>query len=110
MDKRKRGKIPLKRVPEPVEWLLRNASVMQLEFLKGLANSTQFFTFTNLIGKFKEYNVYEVFRYEAANEHDLAYFRAAKRGELAGLDAFILACQMAGEELTRRKKAKEVKI
>ena len=105
-DKRRKTKIPVRNMPVPVSWILKFSTGEQLEYLNRLAKSEDFKTFVNLVSRFKEYNVYEVFRYVARDDNDLALFRAAKRGELAGLDALILAAQMAGEEIQRRKKAK----
>lgn len=106
IDRRRKTKIPVRNMPAPVAWILRYSTGEQLEYLNSLAKSENFKTFVNLVSRFKEYNVYEVFSYVARNDSDLSLFRAAKRGELAGLDALILAAQMAGEEIQRRKKVK----
>lgn len=109
LDKRRRTRIPIKRFPVPVEWMLKNATGASLEYLDRMAKSPDFVTFVNFVAKFKEYNVYEVYSYQARSAEELAYFRAAKVGELAGLDAIIYTAQAAGDEILRRKKAKEVK-
>lgn len=107
-DKRHKSKIPVNKLPGPVEWMLKNATLQQLQYMRAQAASVNFQIFVNLISRFKDYNVYEVFRYMAKDDKDLALFRAAKRGELAGLDAYIMVCQMAGDEIARRKKIKEI--
>ena len=107
-DKRKRTRIPVKKLP-PVEWLLKSATIEQLQYLSRIGRGEEFATFVNLISKFKDYNVYEIYRYQAKDPEDLAYFRAAKVGEVAGLDALILACQGAQDEIVRRRKLREVK-
>ena len=106
VDKRRRTKVEVRSMPPPVEWILKNATGEQLEYLSRMSSSSDFKTFANLIGRFKEYNVYEVFRYIAKDENDLALFRASKRGEIAGLDALLLAAQMASDGIKRRKKVK----
>ena len=108
LDKRKHSKIPIRKLPEPVEWLLRNITGQQLEYLDRIGKSEEFRTFVNLVGKFKDHNVYEIYRYKASSADDLAYFRAGKVGEVAGLDALLFACQGAGEEIARRKRMREV--
>lgn len=105
-DKRRKNKIPIRTMPLPVLWILQNATGEQLEYLNRMAKSEEFKTFINLISKFKQYNIEEVFRYGAKSEADLAYFRASKVGEVAGLDAIIMVCQLAQEELDRRRKIK----
>lgn len=102
-DKRKKPKIPIKRKPS-VEWLLRNATGSQLSFMRGLVSGDDFKDFINLISKFKEYNVYTVFEYKAADDKDLAVYRAYRKGGVDTLTDFILACQLAKEESDRRKK------
>lgn len=108
-DLRRKSRIPVKRLPAPVEWILKNATGQQLDYLNRIGKSSEFGTFVNLIARFKDYNVYEVYRYQAKDEKELAYFRAAKVGEVAGLDALIMVCQAAGDEIVRRRKAREVK-
>lgn len=108
LDKRKKSKVPIRRLPEPVEWLLRNATGQQLDYLDRMGKSEEFRTFVNLVGKFKDHNVYEIYRYKAVSADDLAYFRAGKVGEVAGLDALLFACQGAGDEIARRRRMKEV--
>ena len=107
-DKRRRSKIPIRSLPEPVEWLLKNLTGQQLDYLDRMAKSEEFVVFLNLVGKFKHHNVYEIYGYVAKDASDLAFFRAGKVGEVAGLDALILACQSAGEEISRRKRLKEM--
>ena len=109
IDKRRKAKIPVKNVPVPVQWLLKNATGGQLDYLDRMGKGEEFRDFVNLISNFKHYNVYEAFNYIAKDEKDLALFRASKRGELAGLDALIMVCQLAKEEKERRKKLKEVR-
>lgn len=108
LDKRKRSKIPMRRLPEPVEWLLKNSTGQQLSYLDRMAKSEEFRVFITLVEKFKHHHVYEIYRYVATSADDLAYFRAGKVGEVAGLDALLLACQGAGDEISRRKRMKEV--
>ena len=106
MDQRRKAKIEIRKIPEPVIWILKNATLSQLNFLQRIASSEDFKDFVNLIGSFKHYNVYEVFNTPISNPEELVALRAAKRGETAGLDALILACQRAKEEKERRKRLK----
>ena len=106
-DKRKRAKIPIHSLPAPVEWLLKNATGQQLDYLDRMAKSEEFSVFLNLVGKFKHHTVYEIYGYMAQDADDLAYFRAGKVGQVAGLDALIIVCQSAGMEISRRKRLKE---
>ncbi len=108
-DQRRKTQVPIRKVPEPVEWILKNSTFQQLQYLNSIARSSDFSVFVNLVGKFKEFNVYEVYRYRTTSPEDLAYFRAAKVGEVAGLDALIMACQGAQDEINRRRKLREVK-
>ena len=105
-DKRKKSKIPVKTIPEPVQWILKNATISQLNFLANLSGSSDFKDFVNLISNFKHYNVYEVFRAQIRTPEELLVLRASKVGELAGLDAIIMASQLAKEEKERRKRLK----
>ena len=105
-DKRRRTNIEIRNIPPPVVWILKNATGEQLSYLDRMAKSEDFKTFANLVGKFKEYNVYEVFNYVSKTEQELVYFRAAKKGEIAGLDALLYAAQLAGKEIQRRKNIK----
>lgn len=102
-DKRKKSKIPI-RPKSSVEWLLRNATGSQLNLMRGLSSGDDFKDFINLITKFKDYNVYSVFEYKAQDDKDLAIYRAYRKGGVDTLTDFILACQLAKEELERRKK------
>ena len=106
IDKRKKPKIPVKTLPEPVVWILSNATGEQLDYLNKMGKSGDFKIFVNLINKFKEFNVYKVFGFESPDDRGLTIFRAFKRGEIQGLDALIFAAQAAGIEIERRKKMK----
>ena len=106
-DKRRKTKIPVHKVPPPVIWLLKNATSSQLNFLQRIAALEDFKDFVNLVSNFKHYNVYEVFNTPIANPEQLVALRAAKVGEVAGLDALIMVCQLAKEEKERRKRLKE---
>lgn len=109
VDKRRRTKIPIRKLPAPVEWMLKNATSEQLNYLNRMAKSEDFSTFVNFVAHFKEYNVYEVYNYRYRNFEDLALFKAAKVGELAGLDALLMSAQGAFSEIERRRRMKEIK-
>src|SRR3990167_1008983 len=105
-DKRKKAKLPVKSIPAPVAWILQNATGEQLSYLNKMVKSGEFPTFINLLSRFKQYNIEMVFRYEAKSEQDLFYYRASIRGENVGLDALVMAAQLAGEEIENRRKKK----
>ena len=92
--------------PTPVRWIVENATSEQLEYLNHLATSANFRILIRLIENFTRYNIDEVFGYKSSDDRDLALFRAAKRGEVAGLAAFIRACKAADEEIKRRRSIK----
>lgn len=106
---RRKIKIPIKNVPPAVNWILQNATLSQLQFLHRMAKAEDFSLFVNLISAFKHYNVYEVYNFEYQTPEQLVAFKAAKVGEVAGLDALIKATQLAGEEIQKRKSKKEVR-
>lgn len=102
----RRTKVPVKKIPSIVEWILNNATGQELDYLDGLSRSPDFAVLTRLTGKFKDYNVYEVFTTLVKDADELNLLRAAKRGEVAAFDAFILACQAAKSEIKHRREAK----
>lgn len=106
MDSRK-TKIEVRSVPEPVNWILKNSTGEQLDYLDALAKSTNFKLLVKIVTDFKHYNVYEVFRAVVDDARQLEVLRAAKRGEVAGLDALLMACQAASAEIERRRSIKE---
>lgn len=104
-DKRRKTKIPFK--PEAVvAWILKEATGEQLSLLNRIGSGEDLKTFINLITKFRHYQVYTVFDYRAEDDHDLALYRAARRGGVAVLEALIKAAQLASEEIERRKKVR----
>lgn len=90
-----KGKIPVKTIPAPVAWILKNATGAQLDFLQRMGKAEDFKDFVNLISNFKHYNVYEVFNTPVSKPEELVALRAAKVGEVAGLDALIMVCQLS---------------
>ena len=103
----RKTKIPVKKLPEPVEWILKNSTGQQLDYLSSMARSPQFKLLVKLVTDFKHYNVYEVFRARVRDAEELMSIRDAKRGEVAGLDAFLYACQAASEEIQARKVSRK---
>lgn len=106
MSSKRKTLVSVKSLPEAVEWILKNANGGQLDFLNYIGKHPDFLQLVKLIGLFKEYNIYEVFNFKARNAEELMFFRAAKRGETAGLDALILSFQAASEEIKRRRDGK----
>ena len=87
-----------------VNWILRIATGEELEYLVSIHSATRFKLFVSIIDKLTKKNIEDVFMYTAKDDRDLAEFRAAKRGQVAGMRAFLIACQSAIEEVKRRKK------
>lgn len=75
--------------------------------MAGLASKSREFSILNSIfTRLTDYNIHQVF-YENFNQpEELHTFRAAKRGEVASLKGFAMACQAAREEIELRKKRK----
>lgn len=99
---RKTG-IPIRSLPSASDWILKNATGEQLDYLNSLSNSGNFKVLVKIVENFKHYNVYEVFKANVKDADELMAYRAAKRGEVAGLDALLYAIQGASLEISRRK-------
>jgi hypothetical protein len=106
-EKKRRTNVRIVSEPTPVRWIVENATSEQLEYLNRLAKASDFKVFVNLVENFTKYNIEEVFGYRAKDAEDLAQFRDAKRGEVAGLVALLRACRAASDEIQRRKGAKK---
>ena len=102
----RRSKIPVKTIPAPVQWILTNATLAQLDFLDKMGKAEDFKQFINLVDNFKHYNVYKLYNAPFQTPEELVAMRAAVVGEVSGLDTLIMACQWAKEEKERRKNAK----
>lgn len=100
----RKTKVPVKNIPPIVDWILRNATGQELDYMNSISGSNSFPILIKLFGKFKEYNVYEVFNTLIKDAHELEVLRASKRGEVAAFDAFLLACQAAKSEMKRRRE------
>lgn len=88
--------IPVKSVPQIVEWLTKNCTKEEIFFMADLAGDRKKFTILNQIfTRLTEYNLHEVFYTPVKSSEELSLFRASKRGEVAGLKAFSMACQAA---------------
>lgn len=105
-DVNRKTTIPLKTIPAIVEWLLTNCSYTEIQFMADLAGSrSKFKILHSILTRLTDMNVHEVFF--ASKIHDpeeLYYLWVAKRGEVAGLKAFALACQAAREKINQRKE------
>jgi hypothetical protein len=107
MDANRRTTLPIKSIPQIVEWLLKNCNKSELEFMASIASSrTNLKLLTSIFTRLTDYNVQEVFYERISDPNELLMFRASKRGEVAGLKAFSMACQAALVELTSRRKEK----
>ncbi len=98
--------IPLKAIPDIVEWLLVNCSEDEIAFMIELASDRRKFSLINSIfTRLTDCNVHEVFYGKVSSPEELYGLWTAKRGEVAGLKAFAKACQVA----VKRKQEKRVK-
>jgi hypothetical protein len=106
---RKTG-IPVKTIPDIVSWLLSNCTKDEIYFMADLAtNSKKFMILNSIITRLTDYNIHEVFYQKFATIQELSDFRAAKRGEVAGLKALSMACQAAKIKIERRLIEKKKK-
>jgi hypothetical protein len=104
----RKTKIPVRDFPKIAEWILNRCTGEQLTFLHRLSNSSDLRLLAKIVDDLKEFNVHSVFSYNAKDDNDLALFRAAARGQVAGLTAFLYAVQAAKLEVERRKREKEI--
>lgn len=111
MPKRKEEEVPRKTgvqvidIPSIVKWLVDNCSATEIEFMTSLASDPRRFRVLNSIfTKLTEYNKHEVFMYKYRGPEDLMVFHASKRGSVAGLKAFAMACQVAYRETSKREE------
>lgn len=111
MDQNRKTTIPVKSIPEIVEWIVKQSSIEELEWMSEFASDRKAFPlFISILTRLTEYNIHEVF-YEKSlsGGEELMIFRAAKRGEVAGLKAFQMACQTAKQVLLERRKERNGK-
>ena len=87
-----------------INWILKSATGEELDYLAYLAKGEKFKLLIQVMDKLTRKNIEDVFSYMAKDDRDLAEFRAAKRGQVAGLRALLIACEAAIEEIQRRKK------
>jgi hypothetical protein len=101
MSQRKKVHVSL---PVIAEWILKNSTSQQLSYLSALASKEEFKLLIKVVTDLKHYNVYQVFSKNFKDDHELALFRAAARGEVAGLDALLYVMQGAKLEIEERKR------
>jgi hypothetical protein len=109
LEPNRKTNIPVKSIPAIVEWLLKNCNKGEVFFMASLARDrTKFALLNSIFTRLTDKNVYDVF-YDGSNmtAEQLQVFRAAKRGEVAGLKAFAMACQQAREEIAKRERLKD---
>lgn len=102
----RKTKVPVKGLPDNVTWMLENATGQQLSFADRISRDPDFLAFVRFIGLFKEYNIYQIFSNKIMNAEELWEHRAWAKGQVASLDALVLMCQQAREEIRRRKEVK----
>lgn len=102
--------IPIKTSVAIVEWLLNNCTQDEIFFMADLARDrTRFKLLTSILTRLTDFNIHEVFYKEITSVEELAIFRASKRGEVAGLKAFSMACQAARKVIQDREDELESK-
>lgn len=103
IEQGRKTNIPVKSIPKIVEWLLKNCSTEEILFMAKLAgNRSDFKALQSIFSRLTDYNIYEVFYEKFSSSEELNLFRASKRGEVAGLKAFAMACQAAKVEVQKR--------
>lgn len=105
-DATRRTNIPVDRTPKIVQWLIKNCTRDELSFMATLANGKNLPLLNSIFTRLTDANVYEVFYKEVASADELALIRAASRGEVSGLKAFVAACQLAKEEIEKKEEKK----
>lgn len=76
----------------------------ELEFMTSIASNKRNFGLLNsILKRLTDFNIYEVFYERFSDPNELLMFRASKRGEVAGLKAFEMACQAAKSMVEKNK-------
>lgn len=104
MKENRKTTIPLKTVPEIIEWLLENCTKEELEFMVGLSQDRKNFALLNSIfTRLTDYHVYHLFYDPAADEKELYSRWVSKRSLVSGLKAFSMSCQAASAKKKEKK-------
>lgn len=101
---KKKSKVPVQSLPPIIEWMIRNATGQQLTYASQISRGSNFKVLISLFENFKHYSVYQVFRADVRDNNELALIRASARGRTSAFDAFLMFCEVAQKEITRRKK------
>ena len=100
---KKREKVIVVDYPPIVMWMLKNSTGQQLTYFSQISKSPSFVLFVRLFERFKEYTVYQHFSVKVEDADGLMSAREFAKGQTAAFDAFLIFCQAAQEEITRRK-------
>lgn len=101
---RKTG-LSIKQGPTIVNWLLKNCTTDEIFFMASLhSHRNEFKLLTSIITRLADYNIYTTFYAQVKDEKELMVLRSGKLGEVAGLKAFALACQLASDQIAKRQK------
>lgn len=101
---KRKTNIPIKSAPAIIEWLLKHSTDDELSFMATIASDRRTFAlFNSVLTRLTDYNIYDVFYKAFTSDQELMLYRAEKRGEVAGLKAFLMACQIARKELQERE-------
>jgi len=105
-DKNRRTTIPVERGPKIVNWLLENCSHDEMTFMTSLATKKNLALLSSIIAKLTDANVYELFYKMVSSPEELMLMRAASRGEVSGLKAFMRACELAKKKIEEQEEKK----
>lgn len=90
-----------------IDSILKNATSTQLDYMNSLAKSVDFPILGKIMSNFRDLNAYAVFNCVAKSAEDLEFYRMYRKGQVDGLFNFFKACQLAGEEIKRRRGNKD---
>lgn len=105
-DKNRKTTIPVDRGPKIVNWLLENCTHDELSFMASLASKKNLALLASIVGRLTDANVYEMFYMNVRSSEELLVARAASRGEVSGMKAFIRACQLAKQKIEEKEERK----
>ncbi len=85
-------------------YILREATTEQLEFLISLKDHSQIKDFISLLNKIRDDNMEYVFDIKVKSSEELAQIRASKKGEILAFKILLDLIKGAPDEIKRRKK------
>lgn len=96
----RKTKIPIKGIPRIVNFLIENCDPSEIEFMAGIAGDPKKLqALRSIFTRLTDFNLHEVFYNRVSSAEDLMGLRDSKRGEVAGLKAFQMACVLANKKI-----------